>query len=409
MKDCCADCFGDKFIREYIKQANRRGRCRYCRANNRQIRSVAEVGAFIRQGLERAYCHPVHELGPYDHEDERYMWGDPEDCDTLLDVLSQEAFSGRSSLVGDEEHLALDLMSDSGPSWHDVADGATDEFGGLHDPIAIQGGFFGRQDTGVDSAWDAFKHRVSYMARFFDAPSLGASRQELLKPIIRFVSQCHTTLKAETAFWRARPVDDREVVAREKEALRDAVGAAPSRKAKGNRMSPPGISYMYLSNLPETCIAEVDASSGRAWLGEFVLLSSLRVLDLTGRHAPPMRSIFDPDYDHGDRWARDIVADFAEEIARPVLQRDEAIEFVPTQVLAECLRVAGWQGLLYRSEKDKKGVNLVVFFGPKMKELVDVPPQEVGMTPFFGDIMCIRQFREVRDGKTVIEVDCGTL
>ncbi|MGE5542569.1 MAG: RES family NAD+ phosphorylase, partial [Bacillota bacterium] len=153
--------------------------------------------------------------------------------------------------------------------------------------------------------------------------------------------------------------------------LEEAMGPAPVQKASHSRMSPQGISYMYLSDGPETCIAEIRPAAGEiVCLGRFRVIRDLRVVDLSGVN-PRKR---------GDeaRAAR-FLASFAREISRPLTPQDALLDYIPTQVLSEFIRSRGYDGIKYRSSQFESGFNYTLFCGPKT---ADSPADTRVIDPF---------------------------
>ena len=104
---------------------------------------------------------------------------------------------------------------------------------------------------------------------------------------------------------------------------------------------------------------------GRAAVGQFQLIRPIKVLDLTVFDEPsPEISMFEANY-------RDIIAyglfleSFHREIRKPVLQRDEAIDYIPTQVISEFFAhefEPNLDGIIYSSSQtDGEGRNIVLF------------------------------------------------
>jgi hypothetical protein len=130
-------------------------------------------------------------------------------------------------------------------------------------------------------------------------------------------------------------------------------------------MSPSGISYMYLSDEPETCLAEIKPDVGtRTWLGQFLTKRDLTILDLVVVQAQYPDSIFSPDYDHDRNWATIFLKSFAHEISRPIKGESNSLGYIPTQVFTELIRSKGYDGIKYKSSQRPSGVNYTLFCGP---------------------------------------------
>ena len=47
--------------------------------------------------------------------------------------------------------------------------------------------------------------------------------------------------------------------------------------------------------------------------------------------------------------------------SEPVTHSDDHVDYVPTQILAECFKKEGYDGILYRSKLSDRGVNVAFF------------------------------------------------
>lgn len=206
-------------------------------------------------------------------------------------------------------------------------------------------------DEPLARSWVKFKYYVKHYERFFDFGGLNESRSAILEPITRLLERLVITLRAGERVWRARRVQAGGAF-----RLPWDMGPAPHGKASNNRMSPQGISYMYASDRPEVCVAEIRPAVGETvCLGEFEMARDLSIVDLSG--VSPRRGSRDV------RAAR-FLASFAREISRPVLPGDEMLDYIPTQVLSEFIRSRGYQGIKYRSSQSERGFNYTLFCGP---------------------------------------------
>jgi len=156
------------------------------------------------------------------------------------------------------------------------------------------------------------------------------------------------------------------------------MGPAPARKSKGNRMSPPGISYTYLSEDRETASLEVQHDiPSPVWIVEFTTKKPLRLVDLTGKSLA-IPSIFDPLYDHERRLLVPTLIQFAKEISQHIEPEDEELDYVPTQVMTEYFRAQEADGIRYMSARRDGGTNIVLFCGRRLLEEGLLPELEPG-------------------------------
>lgn len=207
----------------------------------------------------------------------------------------------------------------------------------------------------LEEAWTEFRERIRFGPRFF-----ADETEQLLDYIILDVESFPGV---ESLVVELAPDDDplsiyRARVARNRDEARTflddpatELGPPPPKRRKGGRLNPPGASVFYGGLSPQTCIAEVRPAVGTLVLvAEFEILRSLRLLDLTAFQRDwPEVSMFDPDYEEITRRWR-FLRQFDEIISRPVRPREEFLEYIPTQAVAEYLHHKhGYDGLIYSS------------------------------------------------------------
>lgn len=112
------------------------------------------------------------------------------------------------------------------------------------------------------------------------------------------------------------------------------------------RLNPRGIAYLYAADSPETSIAEVRPAKG-AFVTVATLKASaaLRVIDLCPRGSAD------------DRTWHEI--DFC--ISIPFEKVDSWRSYLPTQCIAEYLKMQGYSGIRYRSTMRSAGYNVALF------------------------------------------------
>lgn len=344
---CCVECFDDEFIQEHIKGFDVMGSCEYCKSENVYTADTANVGEVIRAGLERAYEN-VDQAG--------VRYDDGEDVFEVLN-FGEVIFSERLHDKGDARELCQDLLNDSANFGSDEAD----PYDYYDASILLKDEFYGADYNEYSYSWEAFKHQVKHFGRFFDFH--GESREALLGPIMSLITDSKITLNKNSVIWRGTYLTGEKLS--EPQDFCNAVGPAPYKYAAHNRMSPAGISYMYACENPHTCISEIKPDVGiKIQLGKFRLTKDLKILDLTLIPNIRVKSIFDSEYAHNLRWAIDFMKHFTDQISKPLSKEDTYLEYIPTQVLAEFIRMKGFDGIKFKSSQDETGLNYTLFFGP---------------------------------------------
>ncbi|QIZ99429.1 RES domain-containing protein [Leifsonia sp. PS1209] len=166
---------------------------------------------------------------------------------------------------------------------------------------------------------------------------------KFLEALLAYVeSDLLVELPADSTLYRGRMTDDaRALLHKVRKEPSTELGSAPPQLAKNGRLSPPGISLFYSADDLHVAVAEIALHSeyDQAVMGAFKTTRSLRILDFT-RPLTKLPSIFATDDESRRRWtfAR-FKKHFTDMITAPVvLDGREAVDYTPTQVVAEWLR-----------------------------------------------------------------------
>lgn len=364
-KNVCTRCFKDRAIRKFIREsedANRR--CSFCGRGG--ATSLDEVISFMHGGVVAEYALAVDTLG-WNSSEGGYL-GQTFDSEELLLEHCELVLTGKN-----RQSLLSCLVESFG-----------DEPWCL--PLAPSDGEV------LSSSWGYFRRYIKHDARFFfalrpppyvnqDDPS-----EENLDPMTvlqRAVSglsrqKSLSFFPSGSRLYRSRIQKDGQ-----SHVTALQLGPPPSQFATTpNRMSPPGISFCYVSEDPETAMAEVSRQPGTEFaLGVFETIRELRLLDLTVAFRAP--SIFDR-----SRRARRLRADlqflngFVRDMHGPVDEAAAPYEYVPTQVVSEFIRGARIRGkpvdgIRYKSVKHQRGVNVVLFGGREILVLSEAERMEL--------------------------------
>ncbi|MCK9364295.1 MAG: RES domain-containing protein [Syntrophales bacterium] len=357
---CCEKCFDEEHIIQFIKEFETKDDCDYCSGKDVYIADLSDVGGFIRECISKAY-EDVNKSGLYWDPEEKENTAGQSIEEILIDEYT--IFSEERLDASEQRKLLGDLLSESGPSWSDLKDGDGDPLDGGSAILVLRDEFYGPDSNKYEYSWNAFKHSVKHHARFFDLGEDQYKRDQILEPVLLLLDEQSIPLVTGTTLWRAR-AEGQKLPHTAKE-IQNELGPPPLDKAMHSRMSPSGISYMYLSDTPETCLAEIKPDVGtRTWLGQFLTKKDLNILDLADVRAQYPDSIFSPDYDHDKNWATNFLKSFAQEISRPFKEESNALGYVPTQVFTELIRSNGYDGIKYKSSQRPTGTNYTLFCGP---------------------------------------------
>lgn len=182
-----------------------------------------------------------------------------------------------------------------------------------------------------------------------------------------------TTIEPGTSFYRARVARDEKESRSFAANPQTELGAAPKERAANNRMSPAGISLLYVAREYQTTIAEVRPSIGDlVAVGKFKSTKQLRVFDFSMlSRSMKLNTLSYLDASFKRRSDMQMLLKYLhEEIARPIRASDT--DYVVTQVLAEFIRYEKkWKfdGIAFQSVQRKGGLNYVLFDRSEPEEL----------------------------------------
>ena len=219
--------------------------------------------------------------------------------------------------------------------------------------------------------WERFCRYISEINRFV----LDEHWKTFLNVILFTAKKRERILKNGATLARARigslydewEDSDRELVRYDGPLDQEEIVAPPPDKSKDGRISPRGISCLYLSNNIKTAISEV-----RPWLsqdvtvGTFEITKDMRCIDVSGDKtrgcyfdlsgAEGVESKATPEIREKYVWGG-----INESFSRPVHAGDEHIHYIPTQYLSAQFKAAEYDGIIYKSSLTNEGYNIALF------------------------------------------------
>ena len=187
------------------------------------------------------------------------------------------------------------------------------------------------------------------------------------------------------------------------------MGPAPYKYSKTNRMSPAGISYLYVAGDKETTYAECRLNGKKALVAEFETKKRLHIVDFSKRGIT-RTSIFNEDYDHDEPWIGSFLDGFVDEITMPVDEnvKDHSYEYAATQIVAEYFRSKGYDGICFKSSVGN-GKSYVLFYGPDPEHEPDAYPYPFGDMHLSSMLPILEPYTNVFDivGIRLVEVEKG--
>ncbi len=364
-KLCCVNCFSEIEIQRFIEEFDEIGDCDYCGSEEIYVCEVDEVGEFIQNGIDR-YYEDAARMVSYDSAEGGYLLPTMDIHDILL--YEQEIFS---DVLEDPIQLADDLIPNDGTPYV------------RRNPYSPESGL--EQFKTWKEFGDFIKHSQRFTA-FLDTENNAFDEthpRNFFNTLADRIKALLVELYPGMKIYRARIIDGNF------ELNHKNLTSPPVHETKNNRMSPAGISLFYGGKEEDVCIAEVRPDVGEyVAVAEFEMLKNLKVLDLSVDFDAP-KSIFSDDYTFEyEEYFKPFFSHFVSDIAKPIRPADSGVDYIPTQVFAEFIRMyrfKDWDignifsneiqpppstyevnGLMFKSSLIKDGKNIVLFKGPEI-------------------------------------------
>lgn len=129
-------------------------------------------------------------------------------------------------------------------------------------------------------------------------------------------------------------------------------------RAHEGRINPKGIPCLYAASTRDAAMSEMRPGlSAQLTVATLKLARDVRLIDCNKR-VGPLVGLFEPPDDEIDEtvWAT-INRAFGE----PVIRVEDRADYAATQILAEFLRINGYDGIAYTSQFDPSGYNVALF------------------------------------------------
>lgn len=322
----CDACFGDIGLQQFVSENAVETACSFCgREDGEPIAApIEDVAHYIKRCLQSEYDDAANCL-PYESAEGGYI-GVTWDTYELLN-----------------DKLELELPNDDGALLDAIVWRLDDMVWCEADPFALN------YAEHAHFSWQRFADTVKHKRRFFFA-DYGAETDEetwtpgeTLRRILEYAREVGLfhQLQDGLRLYRARFQEDGEHW-----ATASQLGPPPQDCAsQTNRMSPPGLVMMYVSDQTETALRETASGPATFAVGDFETRRTATILDLC--HLPPSPSLFQEIQDtleYNPRPVLSFLRHVVKNISQPIARDDRVhVSYVPTQVVTEFVRA--YQGL----------------------------------------------------------------
>lgn len=314
--NCCAECFGDRGLRNSIipLRSTETGRCPCCSSENVAVLAATQLTEYFEL-LISAY--------------QRDAGG------KLLIQWFREDWSMF-------QHARMDDLR---------VQGLLSEI--LGDKEIVRHTFSPASDFEADrlSEWEKLRDELMYHNRFFPEANIDLERLELL------LSPLTLDANEVPGLWYRARIQTGEIP-----FLVAEMGAPPKRIAAHGRANPAGIPYLYLGSTQATAISEIRPHTGEmTCVADFRTPNNLKLVDLRYPRKTVSPFLLEDAAAVG-RMRNDLpfLERLGDELTRPVVPQAAAIDYTPSQYLCEFIKKCGYQGVIYRSSVSD-GMNLALF------------------------------------------------
>ncbi|NOJ81606.1 RES family NAD+ phosphorylase [Myxococcus xanthus] len=375
-KRICADCIGEPYLKAAIEARAEIATCSYCEDEG-PTEAIDDLANRVELAFESHFRRTSTEPDGFEYmmlkdRESSYEWnrhGVP-----VVDVIAEAAEI--------EEEPAEDVRAilDERTSSHDPDEGWEEppfDSEAHYEPARLS-------DAELQIEWDDFERSLKTEARYFSRSAekilaatfhgIDGLRDRDGRPALVEIGPG----KPIDALFRARVFQsDEKLEAALRQPEKD-LGPPPFAFALGLRMNSRGISVFYGTNTPATALAEVRPPVGsQVVVGKFSLLRSLVLLDLTVlRGIYVTGSYFDPEFVRKLKHAM-FLEHLSRRITMPIMPGDEAVEYLPTQVIADYLAsmdAPAIDGIIYPSAQASSGqLNMVLFHKAARVQPSDLP------------------------------------
>lgn len=354
----CGGCFGDVFLKRQITRDGEKGVCEYCGRTRKTLR-LEQLADLFETAIGTHYERTASEPSPMEQAMRDTWWRDGQ---PILELM-QEIGETTEEIAEGIRYLLESRHS----TREDYEMGLETEF---DSESFYEGKALPRSD--LDAEWHLFEHRLKTESRYFSH-----TVTRTLDKIFNDLKE-HRTYQGTSAIvdagpdgtikvlYRARVFQSDESLFRALERPEISIGPPPAPVAAAGRMNARGIPVFYGATHPEAALAEVRPPvGGKVVVAQFNVARPLRLLDVSSLKSLSVGgSPFDPLYLVRKQKA-EFLEGLSERMTMPVMPDDEALNYIPTQVIAEYLASLDdplLDGMIYPSAQAAEEMRNVVLF-----------------------------------------------
>jgi len=336
MSVCCADCFEDLYLQEYILHHGELNNCDFCDQEGIKCIDVKNLLELFEPLIE--LYEPVinfmssDELrdyeGHYIGDELTWNWG-----------------------IFENVEIAKSIITSMFTPWDPKEDGPLF----LDQYVVIVLDYFGDENVSetAEKKWEILSENIKLNDRFLHKP-----KELELDLLLELFQNIEYTIETDKEFYRARNSYRNTFYEPNK------MGMPPRDKTLGGRANPAGIPYLYLATDPNTAISEIRPNvTDFITVGKFKSINNIITIDL--RQVSPFHFTLSENFLEGI----ELIGFFnrlASDLTIPINSNDSFLDYLPTQYLSEFFKQNGWDGIIYKSSFGL-GHNLTLFSEEKVQ------------------------------------------
>ncbi len=180
-------------------------------------------------------------------------------------------------------------------------------------------------------------------------------QEEFLKTVATTSRSRSITMEAGCVLWRAQLGYNWREEQQDGQSFEVQAAHPPARmkplaeKASDGRANPKGITCLYLATEQETAVLEIRPLIGSyVSVAQFKVLKDLHLVDCSAVKIDNLLSLLKKNWAL-EETEKQVWSDINIAFSKPVERGDDSINYVPTQIIAEILKLSGFDGIAYKS------------------------------------------------------------
>lgn len=340
----CTECLANESLIRYVRKnySKRIKECPICHSHNKYAITFSDLADYLDSCISHNYSN-LDDRDGTDYDPER-------DCFYYIDTDDEVELTDIHTILEDNDVLDSSINHETRTEIYEALFNSIYPARNIYSYLA-ETGWVHATSNDLFFTWESFNYLIQNNNRFFDFNR--RSRLEYLDKIFSLLSEFEEEIPASTVLFRVRSDNSLtpSILDNVDSALKE-ISPAPCKFTQSYRMSPKGISYTFLSTEIKTCLMECKTHIHDITLiGKFIVRKPLRIINLEVKEYP----YYDLFSGHLDREKENIgyfIERYSSEISKPVKQEHDH-EYLPTQVIAEYIRLQGYDGIAYSSAKQK--------------------------------------------------------